>query len=403
MAHSDGKKLKKKMGKSGEKIPLDTVSSLQKAKEADRDEVSALSTNNSKSFRVTKSKLKTPTSAAYRPGGVSAEGDYQDEINKKATRIILQSTPQEMEGETLEKRVDSTQRKPQKLVQLAVAQQKIEKTSRDSENTGDDEELIQMYQLQMAEEMAKEIKKKIRKKLKEQLTYFPSDALLHEDKMNTEKKKKKKEKVPVISKTEESTVTVSNGTVEDEKKNESPIGEVISEHHQDDGLNSMEPNLEDGMQNAAKLKPQKKKKKAKAVSDDKEGNDGDGVHEVTSRDSPVCPANLLDNDLVLGVYIHRTDRLKSDCFISHPMVKIHVVDEITGHYVKKDNSERPVSSYYEKDTVDYILPIMTQPYHFKQLKSRIPEWDEQIIFNENFSYLLQNFGEGPKVILFFEV
>lgn len=73
------------------------------------------------------------------------------------------------------------------------------------------------------------------------------------------------------------------------------------------------------------------------VSDDNEDADGDGVHEVTSRDSPVYPKCLLDDDLVLGVYIHRTDRLKSDFMISHPMVKIHVIDENTGQYVKKDD------------------------------------------------------------------
>lgn len=44
-----------------------------------------------------------------------------------------------------------------------------------------------------------------------------------------------------------------------------------------------------------------------------------------------------DDSLVLGVYIHRTDRLKTDILVSHPMVKIHVVDEITGQYVKKED------------------------------------------------------------------
>lgn len=74
------------------------------------------------------------------------------------------------------------------------------------------------------------------------------------------------------------------------------------------------------------------------VSDDNEDTDGDdGIHEITSRDSPVYPKCLLDDDLVLGVYIHRTDRLKSDFMISHPMVKIHVVDENTGQYVKKND------------------------------------------------------------------
>ncbi|XP_016042310.2 jouberin isoform X2 [Erinaceus europaeus] len=399
MAHSDvlheGKKLKKKMGKSGEKIPLDTVrSNLQKAKENTSDDVSAINTNNPKSLRVTKSNRRNPPSATKKPDDVSEEDDHQEKINKKVIK---------MEWETPEKNVDSRHKKPQKKSQPAVTEQKSEKTNKESGNNGGEEELMHIYQLQVAEEMAKEIKKKIRKKLKEQLTYFPSDALLHDDKLSNEKRKKKKKKVPVISETESSTATIFNDTVEDEQKKQSPVGVVISESHQDAEVNSVEQNLEDNVQNDVKLKPQKKKKKAKAVSNDNEGIDGDGVHEITSPESQIYPKSLLDDDLVLGVYIHRTDRLKSDCLISHPMVKIHVVDETTGQYVKKDNSERPVSSYYEKDIVDYILPIMTQPYNFKQFNSRLPEWEEQIIFNESFPYLLRNFDEGPKVILFFEI
>jgi len=44
-----------------------------------------------------------------------------------------------------------------------------------------------------------------------------------------------------------------------------------------------------------------------------------------------------DDNLVLGVYIHRTDKLKTDLMVSHPMVKVHVVDEVTGQYVKKED------------------------------------------------------------------
>lgn len=43
-----------------------------------------------------------------------------------------------------------------------------------------------------------------------------------------------------------------------------------------------------------------------------------------------------DDDLVLGVYIHRSDRLKTD-LVSHPVVKIHIVDQKSGLYVKKDH------------------------------------------------------------------
>lgn len=49
------------------------------------------------------------------------------------------------------------------------------------------------------------------------------------------------------------------------------------------------------------------------------------------------PSQAFDDNLVLGVYIHRTDRLKTDLLVSHPMVKVHVVDEITGQYVKKED------------------------------------------------------------------
>lgn len=46
---------------------------------------------------------------------------------------------------------------------------------------------------------------------------------------------------------------------------------------------------------------------------------------------------------------------------------------------------------------------MTQPCDFRQSKSTVPEWEEQVIFNERFSYFIQNTEESPRVILFFEV
>nr|XP_020016470.1 jouberin isoform X1 [Castor canadensis] len=389
-AHNDlireRKKLKKKLAKSRENISFATVrSNLQNIKETISDDISCTNTNNSeKSLRVTKNKLRNTQSAAEDPNGdVSVEEDKQGKPNKKVT------TPtQEMEPEAPEK--------------VASTHQKSDKANERREKNDLEEQLVEAYQLQVAEEMAKDIKKKIRKKLKEQLTYFPSDTLLHDDKLSSEKRKKKKKKVLALSKPEMSTLTICDDAVEGEQK-ECPVGAVTSDCHKDDEINSTEQNVDENMPDNIKSKPKKVKKKTKAVSDDNEDIDGDGVHEITSRDSPVYPKCLLDDDLVLGVYIHRTDRLKSDFMISHPMVKIHVVDETTGQYVKKDDSERPVSSYYEKENVDYILPIMTQPYDFKQLKSRLPEWEEQIIFNENFPYLLRDFDESPKVILFFEI
>uniref|UniRef100_A0A4W3K5P9 Jouberin n=1 Tax=Callorhinchus milii TaxID=7868 RepID=A0A4W3K5P9_CALMI len=110
-----------------------------------------------------------------------------------------------------------------------------------------------------------------------------------------------------------------------------------------------------------------------------------------------------DDSLILGVYIHRTERLKTDLLVSHPTVKVHVVDETTGQYIRKEHSNRHVTSYYEQESVEHILPIMTQPYDFKKNKLTVPEWEEQIIFNERFGYFLQETEESPKVILFFEI
>ncbi|CAN9502628.1 unnamed protein product [Ophioblennius macclurei] len=110
-----------------------------------------------------------------------------------------------------------------------------------------------------------------------------------------------------------------------------------------------------------------------------------------------------DDSLVLGVLVHQTDGLQTDLLVSHPMVKVHVVDELTGQYVKKEDSRRPVSSYYEQENVDHILPIMTQPFDFREKKSSVPEWQEQIVFNERFGYFLQRNQHSPRVILFFEI
>lgn len=255
-------------------------------------------------------------------------------VQKKASKKIhirVSQTTREMEQETPED-TDS-------------AQQKVSAKSEAGDDANDEgekaelegkEELAEAYQLQVAEEMAKEIKKKIRKKLKEQLTYFPSDTLLHDDKLGSEKRKKKK-KVPVPSKPEKSTSDVCDNAAEDEQKKECSLETATPGSHPDDEIRSAEKKGDSNMPETRKPKPKKTKKKTKAGLVEKEDMNGDGVHEITSRDSPVHPKCLLDDDLVMGVYIHRTDRLKADFMISHPMVKIHVVDEHTGQYVKKDD------------------------------------------------------------------
>ncbi|KAM8913694.1 jouberin [Spinachia spinachia] len=175
------------------------------------------------------------------------------------------------------------------------------------------------------------------------------------------------------------------------KKKKKKLKSVITQSEVGDEDEDADQDADVDNETEAKEKKKKKKKKKHVVKEESEA-------EVEVPEKPA-----FDDSLVLGVLVHRTDALKTDLLISHPMVKIHVVDEITGQYVKKEDCHRPVSSFYEQDNVDHILPIMTQPFDFKKNKSIIPEWQEQIIFNERFGYFVEQNDGSPRVILFFEI
>ncbi|XP_026181396.1 jouberin isoform X2 [Mastacembelus armatus] len=182
-------------------------------------------------------------------------------------------------------------------------------------------------------------------------------------------------------------VTLNNSVVKKKKKKLKSVVTDSDVGDQDEGAD-----LDADVENETGYKGKKKKKKEKHI-----------VKEESETEADVPQQPTFDDSLVLGVYVHRTDRLKTNLLISHPMVKIHVVDEITGQYVKKEDCHRPVSSFYEQENIDHILPIMTQPFDFKKNKSVIPEWQEQIIFNERFGYFIQQNDQSPRVILFFEI
>ena len=63
-----------------------------------------------------------------------------------------------------------------------------------------------------------------------------------------------------------------------------------------------------------------------------------------------------------------------------------------------------MTSYFENldegRQVEYILPVLTQPYDFKQHKRTVPLWEELLVFNENFNYIIHR---KPNVVVFFEV
>lgn len=69
--------------------------------------------------------------------------------------------------------------------------------------------------------------------------------------------------------------------------------------------------------------------------------------------------------------MHGTDELQASIFLTHPSVRVSIVDsslEAHGLLLKKSTPERNVTSYYEggNPSVDYILPILTKPFECRQ-------------------------------------
>ncbi|XP_008285684.1 jouberin [Stegastes partitus] len=217
------------------------------------------------------------------------------------------------------------------------------------------------------------------------------DTLLHEYQQQIAQEEERTLKKTRV-KAEEESVVSQNVMLNNDvgKKKKKKLKSVVTES--DVGDQDEEADQDADVENETESKGKKKKKKKKHV-----------VKEESETEPEAPQQPTFDDSLVLGVFIHRTDRLKTHILISHPMVKIHVVDENTGQYVKKEDCHRPVSSFYEQENVDHILPIMTQPFDFKKNKSIIPEWQEQIIFNERFGYFVQQNEDSPKVILLFEI
>ncbi|KYO19049.1 jouberin isoform C [Alligator mississippiensis] len=282
----------------------------------------------------------------------------------------------------------------------------VKDNAREITELEEEEQLIQAYQLQVAEDEVNAIKKKIRKKLKEQMSEFTSSVQSPEVVLNNEvgKKKKKKKEVPVVNEAETSAMSLSelqHDPIEDDH-DKKKSGRLLASCSKEDHVTTEEQIMEEEDMEKQKLKA-KKAKKSKKVIEENAAIDAQNIQEINRLEASVQSKLVFDDGLVLGVYIHRTDQLKTDLLVSHPMVKIHVIDQKTGLYVKKEHSNRAVSSYYEQERVEHILPIMTQPYDFRKFKSTLPEWEEQIIFNECFSYFLQDAEGSPRVILFFEI
>ncbi|XP_027028556.1 jouberin [Tachysurus fulvidraco] len=237
-----------------------------------------------------------------------------------------------------------------------------------------EDELLQEYQQQITQAEQRALKKPQQKK--------PSETRQEITLLNNEFEKKKKKK-----------------NLKGTKGEESELASKCVQSRME--LAADKTKLQEDFQND--VPEEEKEETVKPIGKKKKKKTQDVIVQDSQTKEDASSSQAFDDGLVLGVYIHRTDRLKTDLLVSHPMVKVHVVDEITGHYVKKEDSHRRVSSFYEQENVEHILPIISQPFDFRKQKSTVPEWEEQIIFNERFNYFLQQNDEAPKVILIFEI
>ncbi|OXB68423.1 hypothetical protein ASZ78_010044, partial [Callipepla squamata] len=409
---TDEKKSRKKKFQSQENIVLDTYrSNSDLMKESGNDEAIINNTYNpeEESPRFTKNKLREKASIAEKINNdvVSGEANKQTKSNKKKKKLLEEQFNEEenlceAKLESFEKKINDFPRKKTKSKSQTDAPHregdgKMKKSFtevRSATELEEEEDLIQAYMLYLGENEVNAIKKKIRMKLNEQMSEFTSTVQSHEVALSdgVGRKKKKKKEATVACEAETSAMSLS-------ELQHHPTEGHNENHLLESGFVSEGQNLEEGME---KQKPKVKKIKKKTKKEVSTGVTTENDEEMRTSEISAQSKSGFDDDLVLGIYIHRSDRLKTD-LVSHPVVKIHIVDQKSGLYVKKDHRERKVVSYYEEEQIDHVLPIMTQPYDLRQFKSTVPEWEEQVIFNERFNYFIQNTEGSPQVILFFEL
>lgn len=170
--------------------------------------------------RFTKNKLREKASIAEKINNdvVRAEQNKQPKSNKKKKKSLLQEQFNEEENvyeaklESFEKKIDdlpkkNTKHKSQTNVPHQEGDSKIKNSLTEVRNVTEleeEEELIQAYQMHVAEDEANAIKKKIKMKLKEQMSEFTSTVQSHEVVSSNEvgKKKKKKKEIALLSEAE---------------------------------------------------------------------------------------------------------------------------------------------------------------------------------------------------------
>ncbi|KAJ3111759.1 Jouberin [Physocladia obscura] len=110
--------------------------------------------------------------------------------------------------------------------------------------------------------------------------------------------------------------------------------------------------------------------------------------------------------LATNIKIWKTDPLVADAMVLHPIVRIHIIDDSqSGRPLKKTspNPHIPIASTpftKNRETVDFILPVMTKPFSLQKHKTTAAAWSENILFVQDY---LSLFARDVNCVVFFEI
>ncbi|XP_053979832.1 jouberin-like [Hylaeus volcanicus] len=90
------------------------------------------------------------------------------------------------------------------------------------------------------------------------------------------------------------------------------------------------------------------------------------------------------------VTVHKANTLEIDYVTRHPMVKVHIVKTETGEYLKNESGTRA-----------YLQPAITGKFDFKENRSIVPVWEEELVFEHDFDALLNT--DDEQVVILFEI
>ena len=104
---------------------------------------------------------------------------------------------------------------------------------------------------------------------------------------------------------------------------------------------------------------------------------------------------------VMCVHVAGANALEPDTSVIHPVVKLHVVDPVSGKRLGKRDASRNIV-HTRENGAGTIPPVLTKPYDFVREGTvegtLVPTWNESIVYDEGLDYFLDR-----SAMLLFEV